>query len=88
MMAANSGTTAIRMPAVELVSRVSAWPSNTQGTLISMSVKASNHFQLRNAAARALRCRATGNNNSAPISVRDPATTSGSMVSTAMRMSR
>ena len=86
--AANSGTTAMSRPAVELLRRVSAWPSNHHGRLISMSVKASSHFHRAKAGASALRCNANGSSSSAPSTVREPATTSGSISPTAMRMSR
>ena len=58
------------------------------GTLISTSVNASSHFQLRNAGAKALRCSARGSNNNAPMKVRDPATMSGSIEPTAIRIRR
>ena len=54
-------------PAVELLSRVSACPNNTQGTLISISVNASSHFQWRNAGASAFRCSAMGSSNNEPM---------------------
>ena len=53
-----------------------------------MTVNASSHFQWRNAGASALRYNAIGSSSSEPMSVRVPATTSGSISPTAMRISR
>ena len=38
MIAATIGTAAMTSPVVELVSRVSAWPSSSQGPTISTTV--------------------------------------------------
>ena len=86
--AAINGTTATSSPAVELFRRVSACPSSSQGTLISMSVKAMSHCHFANAGTSTLRRQATGNSSNAPMTVRPNATTSGSKSATAMRMSK
>ena len=72
--------------AVERVSRRDR--AAARARLISMTVNASSHFHLRNAGASALRCSATGSSSNEPMNVRAPATTSGSISPTAMRISR
>ena len=86
--AANNGTIATSSPAVELVSRVSAWPRSHHGPMISTAEYSSSPRQRRNTGARARRCSAIGRSSKAPRNVRPKATTTGSNTSTATRISR